>query len=415
MFRRKQSLWKTRREMRTLDGPARAAVMRWWSLAEEWIHPGPRDLSEPSAFVALVLALGEWDGEHRTGRGASGIAIRAGYALRAELPQLFSRVDTLDASDLDEQSFVAAAAFPTGHDGLIIEERHPEAAALLSSAADFVYNFALDRFNEIVSVGDDYWDAVVALATYQVHQNAGKALTEPEIDLFLRYGFILRAIDEALSVAGATAPPEQQSEDAKSHRGTELQRAAAGTALDVNAWLLDSAGVANLEFEPFAEFMLDIGVIEILGFHRVVDRIMSRRPYTGYDPAIEAGVANARLGYALRNRELQLIEVEAATGEADPLLSLAAERAGNSGANTAVIHRLIRDAVTHGDRQLLYDATPGTTGQVRREAFDTWAFEHFAGDDPLTGARATAALLEHGYFMHRLFELCPDRLERWAP
>jgi hypothetical protein len=127
---------------------------------------------------------------------------------------------------------------------------------------------------------------------------------------------------------------------------------------------------------------------------------------------VDAGVANARLGYALRNCETQLIACYGELVAEDPLAALAAERAENSGIKNAVIHRLIRDVLDYGDRELLYRSTPGTSPEARREAFARWAERYYPGDDPRTGAAMTTALIEHGYFLHRLLEIQPE-LNNW--
>jgi hypothetical protein len=67
-----------------------------------------------------------------------------------------------------------------------------------------------------------------------------------------------------------------------------------------------------------------------------------------------------------------------------------------------------------GGRDAVYEMTPGTTPTLRRQAIERWADQHFAGDDPRTGRDVTVDLVEYGYFLHRLFEICPDCLEDWS-
>jgi hypothetical protein len=115
-------------------------------------------------------------------------------------------------------------------------------------------------------------------------------------------------------------------------------------------------------------------------------------------------VSHARFGYALRNRETQLINCYGHVREHDPLVALAAERAENSGIKTAVVHRLLRDVLVYGDRDLLYGCTPGTSPQARREAMAFWDKTYGQGGLPLDEG-VTTGLIEHGYFLHRLFEV----------
>ena len=62
-----------------------------------------------------------------------------------------------------------------------------------------------------------------------------------------------------------------------------------------------------------------------------------------------------------------------------------------------------------GDAGRLYAVTPETTAALR--ALTKWADDHFPGDNPRTGREVTIDPVEYGYFLHRLFEVRPDRLE----
>lgn len=91
--------------------------------------------------------------------------------------------------------------------------------------------------------------------------------------------------------------------------------------------------------------------------------------------------------------------------------------AGRRRSNVAVVHGVLRDVFFlefEGGRPALYSLTPGTTPERRQRAIERWASEHFAGDDPRTGHDVTVDLVEYGYFLHRLFEICPDCLEDWS-
>jgi hypothetical protein len=266
-----------------------------------------------------------------------------------------------------------------------------------------------EQFGQIVSVEANFWRGTLAVATFQLEKNIGR-LPEDLVEMLLRYGFAARAWEEALGIANDGAATTSESLSPTVREPAVGKKEPNGTLLETDTWLKDASIVCTNPFENLAERILELSTIELLGIQRVVDRYMNK-PWQGHDPAVVAGVANARLGYALRNRETQLVECYGQVHVDDPLADLAAERAENSGIKTAVVHRIIRDVIDFGDVALLYRSTPGTTAETRRGVFEQWAEEHFPGDDPRFGQAITIALIEHGYFLHRLFEIQPELLD----
>lgn len=382
--------------------------MDWWVRAEEIMGP-ESDLTGPGMFLATTMAIslaGEED--VRLGAGFR-IAIQAGHALRSVLPIVTSRIGRLDASSLDRESIVALAARPVDPEvGLLATEDQPEAATVLGPSVTLVHEYVAERFDQVVSVDMPFWGGALALATYQLNKNVGR-LDEDLVEPLLRYGFVLRAWEEALGIAVGQSAEATTGEVPSSVPADAPALQSDGTPLDVDDWLNDAAYVCTNEFEPFAERMLEVSTVELLGIQPVVDRYMDK-PWEGYEPAVEAGVANARLGYALRNRETQLVDCDGQVREDDPLAALTIERAEKLGLGikTVVVHQLIRDVLDYGDRDLVYSSTAGTTSEARRDAFERWAQQHYPGDDPRLGHAMTSALMEHGYFLHRLFEIQPD-------
>ncbi len=148
-----------------------------------------------------------------------------------------------------------------------------------------------------------------------------------------------------------------------------------------------------------------------------MERLLGESPAEPIGDDVVTAMSNARMGYALRNRETQLLDHSDYIESADAIATLLDERIGNAGVNLAVIHGVMRDVLVlgfEGGRDGLYEATPDTTPALRRQAIERWANKHFPGDDPRTGRDVTVDLLEYGYFLHRLLEIRPDCLEDWS-
>jgi hypothetical protein len=154
------------------------------------------------------------------------------------------------------------------------------------------------------------------------------------------------------------------------------------------------------KFEAFTERSLEASTFELFGIQTVVDRCVGTPWRCEVDSWEDVGVVNARLGYALRHRETQLVDC-ATISDDDPLAELAAQRMDGHGIPEAVVHRIVQEVITDHGRDL-YQCTTGTTPQLRKSALHKWVDDHFGGD-----TRQLAAL-EHGYFLHRLFEIEPS-------
>lgn len=374
--------------------------MDWWVAAEGEMKTEP--MSGPAAFLAMTLAMALVSDDDTRAAAGLNIMICGGYALRTVLPVLTSRAAQLDASALDREAVVDLAARPVDPEtGLFSADDAVTAGSVLGPSADLLGEYAGDAFDRIASVDANFWRGTVAVATYQLHNNVGR-VDEELTEALLRYGFVLRAWEEALDITpGATTSPDTDDPGQRPDDLAEFQPD--GTALAADAWTKDAAAVCTNPYEQFTELMLELSTVELLGIQTIVDRYMTQ-PWQGFDPAVEAGVSHARFGYALRSRETQLIDCYGQVREDDPLVTLATERAENSGIKMAVVHRLLRDVLAYGDRDLLYGCTPGTSPQARREAIELWEKTYGRGSPPLDEGMTTA-LIEHGYFLHRLFEV----------
>lgn len=403
MFRRKKSLGSARRDLhQLLDSQGRPAAMDWWSGAE--VEMKTADMSGPASFLAMTLAMSVEPGDDIRPAARLNIVIRAGYALRALLPTVTSQIALLDVSPLDRDPIAELATRPVDPEsGFLAGDDAVMAGSVLGPSAELLGDYVGDRFGGVASVDPAFWQGTVALATYQLHKNIGR-LDQDLIEMLLRYGFVLRAWEESLRIAS------EGWESAQPLAGTPAadipDQQPEGTGLDPESWVKEASIVCTNRYEPFSELMLELSTVELLGIQPIVDRYMNE-PWQGYDPAVEAGVSHARFGYALRKRETQLIACYGDVRESDPLAALATDRADNHGVKTAVVHRIVRDVLDYGQRDLLYERTPGTTPEVRRTGIGYWATTY--GDrDPRLDRETTTALIEHGYFLHRLFEIQPS-------
>jgi hypothetical protein len=375
--------------------------MDWWSAAEDVMKTA--QLSGPASFLAMTMSFALAPGEDADMAARFNIVIRGGYALRTLLPSVTTPIESLDASALDREPIADLATRPVDPEtGVLGPEDAVAAGQVLGPSAELVAEYADQKFGKVVTVEVAFWQGTVALATYQLHRNVGR-LDEGLVEMMLRYGFALRAWEESL---GITSDGELSTQGTVSPLPDPSDLQPDGTELDPEPWVSDATIVCTNDYEQFTEVMLQLSTVELLGIQTILDRYMGE-PWQGYDPAVEAGVSHARFGYALRHRETQLIACYGEVRDGDPLAALAAHRAENSGIKTAVVHRILRDVLDYGERDLLYQRTTGTSPEARRSGIEYWASTYGERDPRLDGP-TTTALIEHGYFLHRLFEVGPS-------
>jgi hypothetical protein len=160
--------------------------------------------------------------------------------------------------------------------------------------------------------------------------------------------------------------------------------------------------------------VLELITLDRLEIVPLMDALLGQRPGKVDDDVVVA-VSNTRFGYALRNREIQLLGRSDYVAPDDAIATLLEERwGGEATVGTAVIFGVLRDICTFGflgGLDGLFAVTPGTTPELRRNATRRWANEHYPGTDGRTGRDITITLLEHGYTLHRLFEIHPEALK----
>jgi len=366
-------------------------------------------LGAPSAlgtalFSACVGSIGvesetsEW--------GALAGAMLMGYACR--LTQADREVPNALAAVIEAQ-LVRAPGGRLDNEAMSVEPQRLELLVeRVAATADDV-----DLIAAMTGVSVGTWEAFATTATYQLHKNLvrngmSKRML-PSVELLrsvLRLGYAVRLVDE---VAGES-PMDRDGRPISTRESTGPLPA--GAALEVEAWLSDASQVCAQDFEPFAERVLELGALGAIGVIDVGEYVLGEPPSEPIGDDAVTAVSNARFGYALRNRECQLITGAGRVAPGDPL---AAELDGREGGvRHAVLDGLIRDVLDSnrfGGGAGAFDSMPGTTADARRAAMRGWAEQHYPGDDPRTGQEITRHLVEYGYLLHRLLELRPGYFE----
>jgi hypothetical protein len=129
------------------------------------------------------------------------IAARAGYSLGFYVGQFAAPVWPLDVSVLDRERIVALATAPADNlcDALLAGDDDLHDA--LDPVASLVTVYAESEFEAVASVQPAFWDGLLQVATYQLQQNLGRVFDAETAEPVIRFGFVLRALDEALGLA----------------------------------------------------------------------------------------------------------------------------------------------------------------------------------------------------------------------
>ena len=102
---------------------------------------------------------------------------------------------------LDRERIVALASAPADDlcDALFAGDEDVHGA--LDPVVSFVSSYAETEFEAVASVEPAFWDGLLQVATYQLQQNLGRVFDVETAEPVLRFGFVLRALDEALGLA----------------------------------------------------------------------------------------------------------------------------------------------------------------------------------------------------------------------
>jgi hypothetical protein len=260
--------------------------MDWWRLAEERMMTTEGQPSGP----AVTVALGAIDGLGLNSIEIAArlfIVVRAGYSLRAQLRQFVEYPQPLDVSSFDADSIRRLAARPVDDEGVGVivmgDDDAEDVAEQLEPVAEVIREFAEERFEAVASVEPAFWNGLVSLATYQLQNNLGKWLDSEMAESLLRWGFALRALDEALGIG----PVDEGSHDTVA--------AVSAAALVERAHALTDPAQLNLPEQ--AETVIAAGPAAVLG-----DATWENWSLSDQDCAVML----SRAGFFLRLAELDL-------------------------------------------------------------------------------------------------------------
>jgi len=421
LFSRKQGRVGTVRAMSRFTEDEREHGMDMLQAAESvFVELGAPSRLGTALFATCVHGMGV--AEDSPAYGVAAVASLMGYACRMASP---GRDVPANIAGAIESQLVFTDAGEMDYE--VMANDPDRLGALIEYTATLADNPA--AIAALADATGGAWQAFATTATFQLHKNlvanglAKRALPPGEgLENLLRLGYAIRLIDE---VAGEQpirkdGLPFDTNADVAfiPEVGGRQDGPAPAEPLDVESWLTDTATVCVSDFEPFAERLLELATLERLEILSVMDGLVGERPSEELGDEVVTAMANARVGYALRNRETQLLGRSDFIAQDDPIAALLEERlSGDAAIGIAVIHGVLRDVLVFqflGGREALYAMTPGTTPQLRREAIEQWASQYFPGDGPRTGRDVTVALVEYGYFLHRVFEICPDCLEDWS-
>ena len=416
---RKQGRAGTIRAMARFPEHEREQGMGMLQAAEEtFVELGAMSRLGTALFTACAGATG-LDGDPAF--GVAGGAALMGYSCRMAMPAVDIPSDLSDAVEAQ-----LALTESGGVDYVYLSEHAEQIGKILERTVALADDTA--TIARLAAATPGGWQAFATTATFQLHRNLAanglprRALPSGEtIENLLRLGYAIRVVDE---IAGERpAFKNEITLDGESHEvgvvGERQDGPVPAEQLDVDRWLDDAATVSASEFEPYAERILELLALDRLEIISFMDYLLAgERPRGEIGDSVITAISNARVGYAMRNRETQLLGRTEFIAEDDPLAALLDERLGGESAiGMAVIYGVLRDVLVfqlRGGRGALNTLTPGAAPELRQQAIQRWADEHYPGDDPHVGNDVTTDLIEHGYYLHRLFEICPAAFEEWS-
>lgn len=215
-------LRRQRSEIPTVIGDAdRAAVLEWWQAAEDRLQSGRGDTSWLTGSIMIDMSLGyAANSGKRVPPNAYALLIRAGYALRMCVDH-FATERPFDVSAIESTAVERLASLPRDPDvGTLTSDLSDWDEALMAPIVALASHAAESSsyFADIVSVEPAIWNACVCIATERFRtvfrdQGAirrGRDLDVNTVESFLRYGFVLRALDEALGIQDVVADERWQ-------------------------------------------------------------------------------------------------------------------------------------------------------------------------------------------------------------
>jgi hypothetical protein len=192
-----------------LDDVDRERVAEWCQMAVDRVQAGTRETSWLTATIMVQMTLGyAVNARSRVPPLAYALITRTGYLLRMFVGRI-APPRPLDVVSIDPGSIVKLAALPRDEEtGTLADTEEDEALLLpiVMLVSDTAEQAA--RFTDVASVEPALWNACVEVAVLHIQDqltNCGIIRRRGDIgrdvvESFLRYGFVLRCVDEAFAI-----------------------------------------------------------------------------------------------------------------------------------------------------------------------------------------------------------------------
>jgi hypothetical protein len=198
-----------------LDDADRLRVAEWCQMAVDRVQAGHREMSWLTATIMVQMTLGyAVNARSRVPPLAYALITRTGYVLRMLVGHI-APPRQLDVSSIDPVSIVRLATLQRDEELGTLADAEEEGEALLLPivmlASDTAEQAA--RFVNVASVEPPLWNACVEVTVLHMQDQLTESgiirrrrdIGRDVVESFLRYGFVLRCIDEAFAIN--TRPP----------------------------------------------------------------------------------------------------------------------------------------------------------------------------------------------------------------
>jgi hypothetical protein len=193
-----------------LDDVDRLRVAEWCQMAVDRVQAGPRETSWLTATIMVQMTLGyAVNARSRVPPLAYALITRTGYVLRMLVGHI-APPRPLDVSSIDPASIATLATLPRDEEIGTLADAEQEDEALLLPIVMLVSDTAEQaaRFTEVASVEPALWNACVEVAVLHMQDQLTESgiirrrrdIGRVVVESFLRYGFVLRCVDEAFAI-----------------------------------------------------------------------------------------------------------------------------------------------------------------------------------------------------------------------
>lgn len=208
MFRRRAQ--ESSAPVALLDDADRLRVAEWCQMAVDRVQAGPRETSWLTATIMVQMTLGyAANSRSRVPPLAYALVTRTGYVLRMLVGHI-AEPRPLDVSSIDPESVATLATLPRDEEIGTLADNEDADEALLLPIVMLVSETAeqAPRFTEVASVEPALWNACVEVAVLHIQDQLTdggiirrrRDIGRDVVESFLRFGFVLRCVDEAFGI-----------------------------------------------------------------------------------------------------------------------------------------------------------------------------------------------------------------------